>query len=175
MVSTDGGFCKYQKQRQGITMIKKVVSGGQTGADQAALDIAIKLGVPYGGWIPRGRKTEAGPLPETYKLQEMPDENYASRTRQNVIDSSGTLIISHGELTGGSEYTMELAIANHRPWLHIDMSAAQPGAAAKSIKKWVKSNKISILNVAGSCASRDPEIYQATSEIMEAVLSKTKK
>ena len=139
-------------------MIKKIVSGGQTGADQAALDIAINLGIPHGGWIPKGRKTEAEPPPETYQLQEMPDENYAGRTRQNVIDSDGTLIISHGELTGGSEYTMELAIANHRPWLHIDMNTVQGGAAAKSIKKWIKSNKISTLNVAGSRASRDPEI-----------------
>jgi predicted Rossmann-fold nucleotide-binding protein len=81
-------------------MIKKIISGGQTGADQAALDVAIELGIPHGGWIPKGRKTEAGRLPEKYHLKEMPTAEYRKRTEQNVIDSDGTLIISHGELNG---------------------------------------------------------------------------
>ena len=74
-------------------MIKKIISGGQTGADRAALDVAIKLGIRHGGWIPKGRKTEDGPLSDKYQLQEMPTASYPARTEQNVIDSDGTLII----------------------------------------------------------------------------------
>jgi len=81
-------------------MIKKIISGGQTGADLAALDVAIKLGISHGGWIPKGRLTEAGVLDEKYKLTEMETSNYNKRTEQNVVDSDGTLIVSRGKLTG---------------------------------------------------------------------------
>ena len=81
-------------------MIDKIISGGQTGADRAALDVAIELGIPHGGWVPKGRKTEAGRLPAKYQLKEMPTDSYPERTEQNVLDSDGTLIISHGSLTG---------------------------------------------------------------------------
>ena len=90
-------------------MITKIVLGGQTGADRAALDVAIEEGIPHAGWIPKGRKAEAGPLPERYQLKEMPTEEYPKRTEQKVIDSDGTLIISHGELTRGSENPRKLA------------------------------------------------------------------
>ena len=79
-------------------MIKKIISGGQTGADQAALDVAIESGIPHGGWIPKGRKTENGRLPDKYQLKEMATSSYPKRTEQNIIDSHGTLIISNGKL-----------------------------------------------------------------------------
>jgi len=82
-------------------MIQKIISGGQTGADRAALDFAIKRGIPHGGWIPKGRKTEDGTLPEKYHLLEMPTGSYSKRTEKNILDSDGTLIVSHGLLTGG--------------------------------------------------------------------------
>jgi hypothetical protein len=103
-------------------MIDKIVSGGQTGVDQAALDVAIKLGIPYGGWIPKGRKTENGALPQKYTMQEMPTSNYVDRTEKNVIDSDGTLIISRGKLSNGSEYTRKMTMKHHRPWLHVDIT-----------------------------------------------------
>ena len=77
-------------------MIRKIISGGQTGADRAALDVAIKFNIPHGGWIPKGRKAEDGRLPDRYQLQEMPTPSYPERTEQNVIDSDGTLIFSRG-------------------------------------------------------------------------------
>ncbi len=86
-------------------MIEKIISGGQTGADRAALDVAIKLDLPHGGWIPKGRKAEDGPLTDKYQLQEMSTASYSKRTEQNVIDSDGTLIICRGKPTGGSDYT----------------------------------------------------------------------
>ena len=75
------------------------------GADQAALDAATEYNFPHGGWIPKGRLTENGPLPEKYKLREMPDKSYPKRTEQNVIDSDGTVIITRGKLTGGLALT----------------------------------------------------------------------
>jgi hypothetical protein len=79
-------------------MVKKIISGGQTGADQAALDAAVHLGIPHGGWIPKGRRTEGGMLSDKYKLKEMTLSSYPKRTEQNVVDSDGTLVISHGNL-----------------------------------------------------------------------------
>jgi hypothetical protein len=93
-------------------MIKKIISGGQTGTDRAALDAAIKLSIPHGGWIPKGQKGEDGPLPAKYKSQEMPTASYPKRTEKNVIDSDGTLIISRGKPTGGSDYTRKMALKN---------------------------------------------------------------
>lgn len=150
-------------------MLKKIISGGQTGADQAALDVAIKLGVPHGGWIPKGRVTEIGVLDNKYKLQEMETTNYNKRTEQNIIDSDGTLILSHGRLTGGSDYTREMAILHHRPWLHIDLEKIGAFQAAEKIKSWITENDIEVLNVAGPRASKDPAIYDATVDIIETV------
>lgn len=150
-------------------MLKKIISGGQTGADQAALDVAIKLGIPHGGWIPKGRITEIGALDKKYKLQEMETTHYNKRTEQNVIDSDGTLIISHGRLTGGSDYTREMAILHHRPWLHINLKKTGAFQAAEKIKSWITENDIEILNVAGPRSSKDPDIYDATVDIIETV------
>jgi len=141
-------------------MLKKIISGGQTGADQAALDAAMDLGIPHGGWIPKGRLTEAGPLPSKYKLKEMPSKDYLKRTGQNVHDSDGTVIFSHGELTGGSKRTADFAVAMKKPWIHIDLEKKLETEAAEALIKWVRSKGIKILNVAGSRASKDPEIYQ---------------
>ena len=140
-------------------MIRKIISGGQTGADRAALDAAIKLAIAHGGWIPKGKITEDGPLPEKYKLKETRSSGYAERTAKNVQDADGTLIISRGQLTGGSEYTREMAIKHKRPWLHIDLSQVAAFQAASTINQWVLQNEIEILNVAGPRASKDPGIY----------------
>ena len=150
-------------------MITKIISGGQTGADQAALDVAVKLGIPHGGWIPKGRITEAGILDDKYKLHEMETSNYNKRTEQNVVDSDGTLIISHGKLTGGSDYTREMALFHNRPWLHIDLNKTNSFQAAGKIKSWITENDIEVLNIAGPRASKDTLIYQATADVLETV------
>jgi hypothetical protein len=150
-------------------MIRKIISGGQTGADRAALDAAIKLGIPHGGWIPKGRLTENGPLPETYQLTEMPGSAYVLRTEQNVIDSNGTLIISHGDLSEGSDYTRKMAVKHHRPWLHIDLNKTPAFRAATQICSWIDENAIEILNVAGPRASKDSRIYGAVLKLIESV------
>lgn len=142
-------------------MIRKIISGGQTGSDRAALDAAIKLGIPHGGWLPKGRKTEDGPLPITYQLNELHSERYRDRTEQNVLDSDGTLIISFGALTGGSALTESLAIKHDRPCLVIDLEIVPQKEAAEAIEKWLRKYGIKTLNVAGPRASGEPRIYKA--------------
>jgi len=150
--------------------ILKIISGGQTGADRAALDAAIQLGVSHGGWVPKGRLAEDGRIPSTYSLKEMPTEDYPARTEQNIIDSDGTVIISHGKLTGGSKRTRMLARKHKKPYLHIDIHRVPQFLAATEIHKWSIKNNIEILNVAGSRASKDPKIYEDTKFIIEGVL-----
>ncbi|MBI9082129.1 MAG: putative molybdenum carrier protein [Desulfobacterales bacterium] len=148
-------------------MLTQIVSGGQTGADQAALDVAIDLGIDHGGWVPLGRLTESGVLDSKYHMQEMLTDEYSARTEQNVIDSHGTLILSHGPLTGGSKYTQKMADKHGRPWLHIDLARSSAFDAARKTSEWLTENRVSVLNVAGSRASKDPRIYQATRDVIE--------
>ena len=151
-------------------MIKKIISGGQTGVDQGALDAAIKYSYPYGGWIPKGRLTENGPLPDEYKLKEMPNKNYPDRTEKNVLASDGTVIITHGKLTEGSALTKKFAQKHKHPYLHIDLNKTPAFIAASEINNWVIKHGIEILNVAGSRASKDSEIYEDTRYIIEGVI-----
>ncbi len=151
-------------------MLQKIISGGQTGADQGALDAAISLGVDHGGWLPKGRKTENGPLSLNYNLKEMNSANYAARTRQNVLDSDGTLIISHGVLTGGSALTRTLALQHLRPCMHADMSRWSVTAAAHQIANWITHHHIRVLNVAGPRSSSDARIHTVTTDILKAVI-----
>lgn len=147
----------------------KIISGGQTGADQAALDAAIHIGIPHGGWLPRGRKTEAGPLPKTYRLQELGSPKYRDRTKKNILDSDGTLIVSFGPLTGGSALTEALTIRYNRPCLHLDLTLVDQTQAVTALHKWLNRHQIDILNVAGSRGSGEPRIYQAVFTLLTAM------
>jgi len=150
------------------TTVTKIISGGQTGADRAALDFAIEHNIPYDGWVPKWRLAEDGPIPDIYQLQEMPTGDYSKRTEQNVLDSDGTLIVSHGMLAGGSAVTKYLASMHHKPCLHIDLDTLSIEEAAFLIKSWTNYHDMRVLNVAGPRASKDPEIYQATLKLLEA-------
>jgi hypothetical protein len=150
-------------------MIKKIISGGQTGADQAALDTAIEMGIPHGGWVPRGRRTENGRLSEKYRMQETNTIDYAQRTELNVADSDGTLLFSHGELKGGSELTKKLARKHVKPCLHVDLNVLSEYKAVEIINSWIDVRNLEILNVAGSRASEDPLIYDIVRSILKSV------
>ncbi len=154
-------------------MLTKIISGGQTGADRAGLDAAIRLGIPHGGWIPKGRRTEAGPLSETYHLREMGTTSYPKRTEQNVLDGDATLIVSHGKLTGGSKLTATLAQKHAKPCLHIDLQSVSMAIASRRLVAWLTENDIKILNVAGSRASEDPEIYPRTLQLLRQTLQQS--
>ncbi len=148
-------------------MITQIISGGQTGADRAALDVALKLGIPHGGWIPKGRKAEDAPLPELYKLKEMPTDSYGARTEQNVLDSDGTLIIARGKLTGGSDYTRQMTLKHKKHLLYMDLNIATSFDAASIILSWAKLLGVKVLNVAGPRASEDISIYEDVLRILE--------
>lgn len=155
-------------------MIEKIISGGQTGADRAALDAAIALGMVHGGWVPKGRLAEDGTVPPGYRLSEMPTDSYAARTQQNVVDSDGTLILSHGPLSGGSARTLELAEMHGRPCLHLDLNQIPVPKAAARISAWIRQYCIKILNVAGPRSSHDPHIYWKAKDVLIAAFHQRK-
>jgi len=102
-------------------MLKKIISYGQTGAGQGALDAAINLNISYGALIPKEAATRINLFPGKYNLQELHTSSYPEPTEKNIIDSDGTLIMSHGKLTGESKLTQECAEKHSRPCLHIDL------------------------------------------------------
>jgi aryl-alcohol dehydrogenase-like predicted oxidoreductase len=151
-------------------MLTKIISGGQTGADRAALDVALKFDIPHGGWIPRGRLAEDGRLSDKYNLKEMPTDSYAARTEQNVIDSDGTVIFSHGKPSGGTDYSREMAVKYGKQMLDIDLNQIKFIKAATLIVSWIQSRSIKFLNVAGPRASEDAGIYKDVFRILEKVV-----
>ena len=160
--------------------IAKIVSGGQTGADRGGLDAAIECGVPHGGWCPKGRKAEDGPIPDRYQLTETASGNYLVRTEQNVIDSHATVIFTDGPATGGSKKTIVFAKKHSRPWLHVDVSQNDDEAVARGVLNWIKGGGVLIpemavppnpvLNVAGSRESKSPGLQKRVCSIMKLVL-----
>ncbi len=150
--------------------IKRVISGGQTGADQGALDAVMQCGMNYGGWIPKGRKTEAGPLASHYQMQEHWSGDYRKRTEKNILNSDGTLIVSHGPLSGGSALTLNIAKNKLKPCFHADLNSILVAQAVYNILLWLQEKEIFTLNVAGPRASSDPYIYRDTKELILLLL-----
>ena len=142
----------------------KVVSGGQTGVDRAALDAARALALPCGGWCPRGRKAEDGPIAAHYPLRETPSEDYSQRTEWNVRDSDGTLVLARGEPSPGTAYTIDLARRLGRPLLILDLGDEPDPAAAR---RWIEDEAIGVLNVAGPRESQSPGIGAAARTFLE--------
>ena len=137
----------------------KIISGGQTGVDRAALDAAIKHGIDCGGWCPAGGLDEFGKIPERYPLQEMEQGSFAERTLQNVRDSDGTAIIFAGQLRGGTEQTATFCANEKRPHLLIDATKTSAEEAAQLIRGFVQDQNIATLNVAGPRQSEWAEGY----------------
>ncbi len=148
-------------------MLEKVISGGQTGVDRAALDLALGLRLPCGGWCPKGRKAEDGPIPSRYPLNETPSADYAQRTEWNVRDSDGTLILTRGAPTEGTAWTVQVATRLRKTCLIIDF-ACQPREAA--VSSWIDMYHIRILNVAGPRESKCPGIFAQAVEFLRRVL-----
>lgn len=145
-----------------------IVSGGQTGVDRGALDAAIELGIPHGGWCPRERLAEDGRIPNRYLLRETGSSEYPVRTEQNVLDSDGTLIICTDRPSGGTLLTLRLAKQHGRPHLVVDLDdPPEPGA----VIQWLAKNGIATLNVAGPRESQAPGISVRCAELVKAVFS----
>jgi hypothetical protein len=153
-------------------VIEKIVSGGQTGADRAALDVALEIGLVVGGWVPKGRQAEDGVVAARYpNLRETESGDPAVRTQLNVRDSDATVLLSHGALEGGSALTLELANRLGRPVLHLDLRAASIQEAAQRLRDWLSIARPQTLNVAGPRSSKDPEIFEATRQVLLLALA----
>jgi hypothetical protein len=145
----------------------KIISGGQTGADRAALDWVIKHSISHGGWYPKGRKAKDGPINARYLLKETPSSHYLQRTEWNVRDSDGTVIFSVGKrLSGNSVKTLDFAIDRRKPYLHL--SAVFKDHAASKLKKSLQQNDIRVLNVAGPWASKEPTVAEFVIATLDA-------
>lgn len=148
--------------------ISRIVSGGQTGADRAALDFALENEIEIGGFVPKNRRAEDGAISFKYpNLRETATENYAERTELNVLNSDATLIFSHGELQGGSLLTIQLAAKYKKPFLHINFSDLTFNEALKKTQAWLDSIDCKVLNVAGSRLSEDASIYEKTKRFLK--------
>ena len=149
----------------------KIVSGGQTGADRAALDAALQTGTECGGWCPEGRLAEDGTIPPRYPLSELKGADYKERTLQNVIDSDVTVIIYFDTLPGGTEQTLLFCLNQKKPYLLIDATELSPELAVERIHKFVAGNSIATLNIAGPRASDEALAYAYTLKVMSGYLT----
>ena len=148
-------------------MLEKMISGGQTGVDRAALDVGLALGLAVGGWCPKGRRAEDGVIPARYPLVETPERNYQARTRRNIEDSDGTLILNLGKLDGGTALTVAHARQIGKPCLIVALEA---GIEPAAFRDWLEANSITVLNVAGPRESQRPGVYAAAGRGLEALL-----
>lgn len=146
--------------------VRKIVSGGQTGVDRAALDVAIELGIGHGGWCPAGRTAEDGILATAYMLIETPSYGYSQRTIWNVRDSDATIVFFKKRISGGSLLTAQVAKRLGRPLMVTEISSARP----RVIQEWLRGTSIEVLNVAGPRESEAPGIYDAARSVLVELL-----
>ncbi len=144
------------------------MSGGQTGVDRAALDVALALAIPHGGWCPRGRRAEDGVIPPRYRLRETPSPHYAQRTAWNVRDSDATLVLSRPPLRGGTALTVRLARTLHRPCLILDPAALDE---VEALRRTLATLHVETLNVAGPRASQQAGIYDQATVFLRALFT----
>jgi Circularly permutated YpsA SLOG family len=154
-----------------ISSIEQIISGGQTGADRAALDWAINSQIKHGGWCPKGRLSEDGYIPLKYQLLETQSFDYAIRTESNIRDSDATAIFSHDEhIINGTALTKTLATKLCKPWLHV-CAIMGIKLAAHHLELFILQNDVKILNVAGSRASEEPEVYNFVIEVLNTAFN----
>jgi hypothetical protein len=146
----------------------RIVSGAQTGVDRAALDVAIALGIGCGGWVPRGRLAEDGPVPGCYPVRETRERTYATRTRLNVRDADATLILCRGRPSGGTALTIDFAERLAKPYRIVDLDAPEPAADTRA---WIAAAGVRVLNVAGPRESSSPGIGAAAAAFLEDLLA----
>lgn len=157
-----------------VGKLRKIVSGGQTGVDRAALDWALASGVPCGGWCPLGRWAEDGPIDVRYPLRETPDVKPALRTEWNVRDSDGTLIVTlAGRITGGTLLTDNLAKCLSRPLLHLSEADGSATEQEELLRRFIDQNEISTLNVAGPRESGEPGVGRFVAGLLEAAFGES--
>lgn len=149
--------------------VRKIISGGQTGVDRAALDAARQFDIAIGGWCPRGRLAEDGSITGIYPLSETPSKDYVQRTTWNVRDSDGTLVLHAGTMAGGTLLTLEKVRELEKPVYECNLSTF---VKTEKIVQWLQEQNIRVLNIAGPRESESPGIYRKARVMMEALLPK---
>jgi hypothetical protein len=156
------------RSRRAPLTVEKIISGGQTGVDRAALDVSLALGIECGGWCPKGRRAEDGRISDCYPLTETELPDYSQRTKRNVRDSDATLILSPGEPRGGTLLTQRTAARLGKPCLAIDLDA--PAGLAQT-SDWLSEHSIRILNVAGPRETQSPGVNQLAARFLHELLA----
>jgi hypothetical protein len=151
-------------------MLEKIISGGQTGVDRAALDAALEAHFPCGGWCPAARQAEDGRIPDHYPLVELPGAGYQERTLKNIMDAQGTAIVYFGDLEGGTAVTAYFCMKKGKPYKLIDGEEISVERAVVLLSDFIEEKAIRVLNVAGPRASRNPLAYGYTRAVVEGVL-----
>jgi hypothetical protein len=149
------------------TPIKKIISGGQTGVDRAALDWAIDAEITHGGWCPKGRLACDGALHDRYMLQETESSGYRQRTKRNVADADGTVVFNSGDLDGGTLQTVKFAQSMKKPYIVIQLDGRELQSAVQEFLFWISENQIRVLNVAGPREEKRPGIYRLVLQLLE--------
>jgi len=168
----DAKRSEYALALYSAPMLGKIVSGGQTGVDRAALDAALAAGLAAGGWCPRGRRAEDGAISDAYPLDETPSAQYRQRTEWNVRDSDATLILVRGAVSGGTALAVQFAHAQGRP--HRILRLGRPGALADepaATLAWIAEHGVATLNVAGPRESQSPGIQAEARAVLDALLA----
>jgi hypothetical protein len=153
-------------------MIRRIVSGGQSGVDRAGLDAALELNIPCGGWCPRGRRADDGVIPAVYPLTETPTANYRQRTAWNVRDSDATLVLTWGPLTGGTRFTVQTCQAQGKPHRVEDLAdpATWTPEALADVRRWLLVvHGGHTINIAGPRESNAPGIHARATAFLREV------
>ena len=153
-------------------MIEKIISGGQTGVDRAALDFAIENQISHGGYCPKGRKAEDGIIPRRYQLIETVSPNYRQRTEKNLMESDGTLVLYQEPIIGGTYLTIQLCHEKMKPIHLIDLNRDQTRSILL-FEQWIENNHVYILNIAGPRQTKDNTYGRALktlNQIMESFI-----
>ncbi len=157
-------FSLFLFPRMDRTIDIKIISGGQTGVDRAALDFASKNSIPCDGWCPKGRLAEDGRIQNKYLLQETKSPDYRERTELNILNSDGTLILYMNKFDRGTGLTLHLCKKYKKPFLIIKLTENPDPSLLLS---WVVDNHIRNLNIAGPRASSEQDIYQNVMDFLD--------
>jgi hypothetical protein len=151
-------------------MIRKILSGGRTGVEMAALDVATKLGIDHGGWTGRGMRNEDGAIERRYGLKEVVAMGFHKAMEENVLHSDGTLVVTRGVKSIESQSAVESALRNQRQLLHVDLSQHPAFEAASLISSWVSMNNVLVAYITGPSAQQDGKIYRDVQKILETAI-----
>lgn len=148
-------------------MFSKIISGGQTGADRAGLDVAIEMGVPHGGYCPKDRKAEDGRIDDKYNLIEF--GSYRDRTIKNIESADLTIVFYKGQVTTGTALTIDKCGDLNKKLFRVDFNYIVKDMTPILIRDLLTqsfgSQPITV-NIAGSRESKCPGIYELTRGVL---------